>query len=79
MEHVRIAGKTRTLGMDQGYQPLHVRDELDSSGDFNVMWMAWKPSPEDLAILNAGGNVEIGMMGTVPPPVKARVGECGGS
>lgn len=77
MEHVRIAGKTRTLGIDQGYQPLHVRDE-DMDG-INVMWMAWKPSPEDLAILNAGGNVEIGMIGTVPPPIKARVGECGGS
>ena len=72
MEHIRIKGRTRTLGLDQGYQPLHVRDEMD--GGYVKMVMAWTPSPEDMITLNNGGQVVFELMGSIPPPMKVRTG-----
>ena len=69
MQPIRIKDKTRTLGVDQGklYAPLHIRD--DKVGGINMMRSLWKPSPNDMAILNDGGAIRLNILGTSHPPV----------
>ena len=35
----------------------------------------WQPSPEELAVLRAGGSVEVEIIGGVMPPMKVSVAE----
>lgn len=74
-EHV-----TRTLGEAQGYNPLPVFDTLlpieftDGRKDaLPVMFTVWHPSPEELAALNAGGHIVLGVLGTAHPAVLMQV------
>lgn len=75
-------GVTRVLGEDQGYLPLPVRDWfVDQQGPdgetrrYPVMFTVWHPTPEELAALNRGGCVVLGIMGTQHPPVIMDVSE----
>lgn len=74
-EHV-----TRTLGEAQGYNPLPVFDTLllikhtDGRKEaLPVMFTVWHPSPEELAALNAGGHIVLGVPGGMHPPILMQV------
>lgn len=73
-----IEGATRIIGKSQGYLGLPLRDELI---DCNVggqgtpsMLTAWEPTPDELALLNAGAPVLLRVLGTGHPPVMLTVG-----
>lgn len=68
----RVVGFTRELGKSQGFRGLPVRDEHLEDGS-PVMISAWEPTPQELAILNAGGKVMLSVMGTAHPPVALQV------
>ena len=65
----RITGATHYLGSPKGWQPetdghcAHLAVRVD--GD--VWQSAWEPTPDELAILNAGGSVVISIKGGQPP------------
>lgn len=66
---------TRAMAKDQDeYFTLHIRDEPIEGGG-NVMVSEWEPSPDELALLNAGGRIVLGILGTVHPPVILTVKE----
>ena len=71
---------TRALGEEQGYNPLPVQDGFVSveHGDgtatqYPVMFTVWHPSPEELAALNAGGHIVLGVLGVMHPPILMQV------
>jgi hypothetical protein len=68
----RILGFTRELGKSQGFRGLPIRDEKLEDGS-PVMVSAWEPTPQELAILNAGGKVMLSVIGTAHPPVLLHV------
>lgn len=71
----RIPGATRVLAKDQPeYSQLPIRDEKRADG-VNSMVSSWSPTPDELARLNAGAPVYLGILGTVHPPVILGVGE----
>jgi hypothetical protein len=66
---MRIAGATHYLGAPEGWQP-------DRDGECahlavrvagNVWESAWEPTPDELAMLNAGGSVLLSVVGGQPP------------
>lgn len=66
------------IGKSQGYLGLPLRDELinctvDGEGT-PAMVTAWLPTPEELALLNAGASVHLRVLGTAHPPVMIEVG-----
>jgi hypothetical protein len=75
MISVRLRATTRTLGPPPNWDQLldgpcgflHIVDDLLNGS--SVMMSGWKPAPEELAVLNAGGYVALGVVGTVHPPV----------
>ena len=68
MKPMQIEGQTRVLAEDQDeYLNLPIRDVQEDNG--NVMYSAWQPTEEELATLNAGGAVVLGICGVVHPPV----------
>lgn len=40
--------------------------------DDGVVWAHWKPSPEELAILNAGGHITVGVWSLPIPPLSVK-------
>jgi hypothetical protein len=73
MQIARIAGTTRVCGKSQGYLGLPLRDEIITDKATGLatpaMVTAWTPTPGELAALNAGGNIHIRILGSVPPPM----------
>jgi hypothetical protein len=73
MRPVRIPGFTRELAKGQPeYLNLCIRDEpVDVGGGrvVNSMVSLWEPTPQQLAILNAGGKVALRILGEGHPPV----------
>jgi hypothetical protein len=65
MTPLRIQGATHIMtaprGMEGECRDLHIV----KSGDCFVS--RWEPMPHELAILNAGGSVELWVMGCQPP------------
>lgn len=78
MEIGRITGVTRVIGRSQGYRGLPLRDEPFNSTvtgpDTPSMVSAWLPTPEELALLNAGASVHVRLLGTEHPPILVEVG-----
>jgi hypothetical protein len=77
---IRIFGFSRLLGKPKDWNDeegscssLAIRDIDTTSGP--GMESAWEPTPEELAKLNRGAPVILGVLGTVHPPVWLRVGE----
>ena len=72
---VRIHGTTRVLGAPANWTPdssgpcvgLAIRDGMN--GDVPSMESAWEPTPEELAVLRAGGRVVLRVLGRGHPPV----------
>lgn len=77
MELGRIAGKTRTVGLDQGnlYLPLHLRDEIDPRNGDPIMATALYPSAEDIHRLMNGEPLILKIKGVIWPPVFLCVGD----
>lgn len=64
-----INGCTRLLAVEQDeFEDLQIRDETMSDGT-NCMVSKWTPTPAQLAILNGGGSLYLGIMGEIHPPV----------
>ena len=74
----RIEGATRVLGKSQGYLGLPILDEVVNctvGGEGTpAMVTAWLPTPEELALLNAGASVHVRILGTGHPPIMVDVG-----
>lgn len=71
-----IKGANRVCGKSQGFLGLPIRDTTIKANDgtvYNVMNTAWTPTPDELLILNAGGNVVIAQIGTTPLPMAVGV------
>ena len=82
MQIGRIEGATRTLGKQQGYLGLPLRDghvDCPVNGTRTpVMTTAWMPTPEELAALAAGAAVHVSLLGAVHPPMMVDVGKTSG-
>lgn len=68
----RIHGFTRELAKDQPeYRRLWIRDEAVAVAghQVNAMISVWEPTPQELAMLNAGGKICLQILGEVHPPV----------
>jgi hypothetical protein len=74
-----IEGATRVLGRSQGYLGLPLRDEVVTCSvggpGTHSMVTAWEPTPDELALLNAGAPVLLRVIGSAHPPVDVTVGE----
>lgn len=71
MHSIKFKGHTAILGVSQGYLPLAVLST--SEGGVNIHNSYWKPSPEDLALLNKGHVVHLGVLGAGQPPVMVAI------
>lgn len=73
-----ISGATRVAGKSQGFLGLPIRDEVIHERVIGpgtpIMTTAWTPTPEELALLNAGANVHVRICGDVPAPMMVEVG-----
>lgn len=78
MQIAMIEGATRVCGKGQGYLGLPIRDErIDckvNGPNTPQMVTAWTPTPEELAMLNAGASVHVSIIGSAPPPIYVGVG-----
>jgi hypothetical protein len=80
MKACMIEGMTRDLNKPRDWDEerdgpcgsLPIRDEV-FGGRVSIMFSEWKPSTEELALLNAGASVILGVCGTVHPPVSLGV------
>lgn len=70
----KIEGATRVVGESQG---LPIKDSAvvcTVDGDNTpMMTTAWKPTPSELAMLNAGASVYVNIVGNRPPPMSVEV------
>lgn len=77
MDIIRIPGATRTIGAEQGYIDLPLRDETYNctvnGPETPCMVTAWQPTPAELADLHDGEPVLLRILGTVHPPVMIEV------
>lgn len=75
----RVANATRTIGEDQGYLALPIRDEVVKcavNGEGTaVMVTAWEPTPDEISRIVAGAPIHLKVLGTDHPPVMLEVGE----
>lgn len=81
MDIGKITGTTRTLGAPRGWDQtsdgvcvgLPIRDERHAPG-INRMVSAWVPTPEDIALIQAGAPIYLHVIGETHPPVSLVVG-----
>lgn len=68
MEPSKLLNATRTVAETQNeFSNLDIMDALVDGN--NCMFSVWEPSEEELRLLNEGGKIQLGVMGTVMPPV----------
>ena len=69
MVSIHLNNATRTLAKDQPeYNELDVVD-IERKDGSNHMLSLWKPTPEELEMLNNNGVVALFILGTEHPPV----------
>lgn len=72
---LRPQNTTRVLATHQDeYKQLCIVDVKIEDGN-NVMISIWEPTPKELEILNTGGKVCLGILGTTHPAVNVTVQE----
>lgn len=78
MEIAYIEGATRTIGEEQGYNPLPL---LDTTVNCTVngegtpaMITAWMPTDAEIEAINVGAPIFLQILGTQHPPVLLFVG-----
>lgn len=65
----RISGANRYMGAPKGWEPekdgncIHLAVRVED----NIYQSAWEPSPDELAMLNAGGSIVLSVVGGQPP------------
>lgn len=72
---------SRPLGAPKDWDPvldgrcgvLPVTDAIDEQSGFNFMYSVWRPTAEELAALQNGGALRLGIMGTTHPVVNMAV------
>lgn len=82
MEIAKVSGANMTLRAPRNWDEdrdgrcydLPIRAEV-LNGSLAALTSAWKPSPEELARLNAGAPVHLRVIGQSHPPVMLEVGE----
>lgn len=75
MKAIPILNATRGLAENQPeYNVLEIRDSQPQPG-VNVMTSAWKPTKEELQLLNNDGIIQLSIMGTLHPPVSMVITE----
>lgn len=52
---------------------LPVLDAVDEQSGFNFMYSVWRPTAEELAALQAGGALRLGIMGSSHPVINMAV------
>jgi len=64
------------VGWDQSELPVHALPITDRVLDDHIDTVVsyWKPTPEELTMLNAGALVELSVIGRTMPPVALEVG-----
>lgn len=81
MQIQRIPGCTRVIGEEQGYKGLPLRDEIGNDPICGPgtprMLSHWMPSAAELELLNAGGTIQLSVLGEVHPPVLIEVVDSG--
>lgn len=65
----RRIGKPRDWDdeLDGGCGDIFVTDAIDTQSGHNFMYSVYRPTPEDLAALNAGGALRLGILGRSHP------------
>ena len=79
MKQVEVRGENADFGPPRGWDQdkdgtcgrLSVRREPYRNGNVELI-SAWKPTPDELALLNTGGVVELGCI-NIQPPVRLHV------
>lgn len=61
----RTIGPPRTWDGECG--TIFVTDAVDTLSGMNIMYTVYKPTAEDLEVLNNGGVLRLGIMGTTHP------------
>ncbi|MDR7101485.1 hypothetical protein J2X37_000635 [Croceicoccus sp. BE223] len=69
---------TRYLGAPKGWnaETDGPCGHLSICDDRGMMLSRWEPTPDELAVLNAGGAVELAVVGHAHPPVSLIVVRC---
>lgn len=65
MKSINFAEATHVLGVAQGYQPLAVLRTEENGNVINNSY--WKPTGEEIALLQAGHAIHLGILGSQPP------------
>ena len=68
MLSLRIEGSVAVAESQDEYKTLHVRFSRFDDGT-PVMETAWEPTPNELAVLVAGGSIRLMILGTQHPPI----------
>lgn len=61
------APKNWNADLDGSVGTIFVADAIDTLSGMNFMYSVYQPTPEDLAALNAGGAIRLGIMGRSHP------------
>lgn len=74
IQSCKILGHTRILAEDQEeFDNLYIRDETGQLGE-NIMVSEWKPTEKQLALLNSGHSIYLGIQGVIFQPAYLVVG-----
>lgn len=83
MKAVEFEGQTAVLKPPQGWENSDgalqcgvLPIQIVKDHGLPVMRSFWRPSPDDLAALNAGAHVCLGIIGEAHPPVMVSVEKC---
>lgn len=72
MKNGKPANTTRSIGVSQGYDELHVVD-LPLENGTPCMYTMWLPTTKELTILNQGGMITVAILGNNHPPIQVNV------
>ncbi len=77
MQIAHIDGASRTLGEEQGYQPLPVRYGVlrqEDGSEVPIMSTAWTPNEQEIEALIKGASIHLHILGTAHPPCRIEIG-----
>lgn len=71
MHAIKFKGHTAVLGVSQGYLPLAVLSVTEKGTTIHNSY--WKPTEEELSLLNKGHLIHFGVLGAGQPPVMVAI------
>lgn len=77
MKSIELRGTTRSIGLSQGYQQLHIRDDYTHgpTQPQQVMYTLWELTDDEKQKIMLGLPIRIGILGIAHPPIEVRVGD----